>query len=149
MIIRMQPEHIPIVSELGQEMHSEGRYSKIPFNLFIYQTYLRLLLDNPDFRGFLYRSSQGEIAGYLLGLIAPFEFSDELRAVDLGYYVSTHNRGGPAAVRLEAAYSKWALENRVKKHNIYLACSNGHNKTEQFFKKMRYNYVGSIFSKGE
>lgn len=149
MIVELNHDYVPITVAVAQEMHHEGRYIDVPFEPLVFENYLKIMLAHEDFKGFVYVSSEGEVAGILLGFISPFEFSPKKRSTDLGFFVLPHHRGSPAAFRLEKAYSDWALSRGVSKNHIYLACSNGYDKAEQFFEKVGYHRIGASFCKGE
>lgn len=149
MIVELTEDYVPITVAVAFEMHREGRYKDVPFEPLVFENYLRIMLRSEDFKGFVYVADDGGVAGILLGYISPFEFSPMKRSTDLGFFVVPPYRGTPAAFRLERAYSDWAKARGVLQNHIYLSCSNGYDKAEQFFEKVGYVRIGASFAKGE
>jgi len=82
------------------------------------------ILPQPD-HGFFVAEDESGIFGMVLGLVAPYFFSDKTYASDLLLYVEPTRRGSPTAVRLVRRFESWAFEQGVEE--ILLGISTGIN----------------------
>ena len=140
-------EDIPAIVEIAEQMHGEGQYKNIPFDPKMYAAFLDVVLFQSTTGVCCLSIADDKVIGGIIGQVGNFPFSEELRAVDLGFYVVPEHRGTSAAVRLLKMYETWATGMGVLPERVYMASSNGHHKTHAFFEKMGYNLTGGLYQK--
>lgn len=140
-------EDIPAIVEIAKRMHGEGQYKTIPFNPEMYAAFLDVVLFQNTTGVCFLITVDDKVVGGIIGQVGNYPFSEELRAVDLGFYVVPEHRGASAAVRLLKMYETWAEGMGVLTERVYIASSNGHHKTHAFFEKMGYNLTGGLYQK--
>lgn len=141
-------EDIPVIVEMAKVMHEQSDYASVPFVSDMYSGFLNIIFENEDYRCFVYEKD-GVIIGAIIGLVAPYMFSPDIFAVDAGFFVMPGHRGGMAAIRLESAYTEWAVwkagligQESIK---IRLCSSTGDIRAGAFFEKIGYNFVGGNY----
>lgn len=133
------------IVSLASIMHKEGAYADIPFNPEMYADFLKITLAQTDqYCLFVYEKDE-RIVGGLMGTVFCFLFSPLLQASDMGFFVLEAHRGGNVALRLEQAYTKWALSKGAVK--IRMSVSTGSLKAGVFFEKIGYTHVGGNYYK--
>lgn len=143
---RAELSDIPKIVEVASMMHKEGAYADVTFLPQMFARYLEIILAEDSAVCFM-AMDKDDMVGGIIGHVCPHPFSPELKAVDLGFYVTPEYRGTATAVRLLRMYEQWALGKGVPAHRIYLGSSNGHPKTHAFFEKMKYNLVGGLYQR--
>lgn len=143
-------EDIPVIVEMAKKMHEQSDYASVPFVSEMYSGFLHIIFENEDYRCFVYEKDK-KIMGAIIGLVAPYMFSPEIFAVDAGFFVLPECRGGVTALRLESAYSEWAVwkaelvgQESIK---IRLGSSTGDKRAGAFFEKIGYGLVGGNYCK--
>jgi len=140
-------EDIPAIVEIAGRMHGEGQYKNIPFDPKMYAAFLDIVLFQNTTAVCFLSVADDIVVGGIIGQVGNFPFSEELRAVDLGFYVVPEYRGTSTALRLLKMYENWAEGMGVAPERVYMASSNGHHKTHVFFEKMGYNLTGGLYQK--
>lgn len=84
----------------------------------------------------------GQLIGFISGIVSQYFFSERIKAADLGFFVVPAHRGTSAAIRLISAFEKWADEMGVSE--IYLGQTTAVDieKTIKFYTRLGYRCVG-------
>lgn len=98
--------------ELARAMHEESRFRRYPINEAKVRALFAIHIDKSAAACLLLAErGDGQLVGMLGGYITDFFFSDARVAQDRVFFVMPEARGTSAAVRLLAAFRRWA-ENR-------------------------------------
>ena len=79
-----------------------------------------------------------------IGFVTPFFFCEGSKTSDILLYVRPENRGTRAALCLVKKYQEWAAE-QDNVLCIETGVSTGCGKADEFYKKMGYNQIGTIY----
>ncbi len=136
----------PLV-ELGAQFHAESSYKNTEFDPIVFAEFLQKALSGGDFFAVVMEKS-GAIVGTMIGMVAPFFFSKQIRATDIMLYVLPSFRGGSGAFQMEKLFTSWASGHGAVVPKI-LGVSTGIKleKTHAFYGRMGYSCIGYIFAK--
>lgn len=89
----------------------------------------------------------GEIIGFLWGLVTPLPWSPALIAIDNVLYVKPESRGTAHGARLIRKYEQWAKSRGAKQISISIASGITDEATCNLYKILGYNLIGSQYRK--
>lgn len=102
-------DDIDRLTELGEMMHVESRFARLPLDRAKVRALFAHLIESPD--GLLIVSEKdGDIIGGFAGYIVEHYFAHTKVASDFGLFIAPEFRGGMSAPRLLKAYVDWAKE---------------------------------------
>lgn len=103
-------DDIDVLTDLGEQMHVESRFAKLPLDRAKVRALFAHLIESPD--GLLVVAEKdGDVIGGFAGYIVEHYFARTKVASDFGLFISPDFRGGMSAPRLLKAYIDWAKEN--------------------------------------
>lgn len=109
MIRLANPDDIERLAHLGELMHHESRFARMPYSTAKVRALLAMLIENPD--GCLFVAERdGQVVGGFAGMISEHWFSEDQIASDLALFIAPDHRGGMTAARLLKAFTAWASE---------------------------------------
>jgi GNAT superfamily N-acetyltransferase len=133
---------------LAREIHSETRYSSIPFNEDSFTNLIGLTQQFPDQLFFTYhKDSEGSIISFFLGQLSPEYFSGNFVASDLGMFVKKELRGSTHFYRMLQEFQEWAKLHGAKKIILYHSTGIEPEKALEMFPRLGYTHYGYIFDK--
>ena len=86
---------------------------------------------------------EGEVIGFIVGVLSESPFTDVKDVWDLGLYVHKDYRGGTIAYRLVKALEEWAKDNHASKVWLGQSVNNKIEKTTSFYTRLGYTCVGT------
>jgi GNAT superfamily N-acetyltransferase len=144
MIIRKgTQEDIDQAIELGKAYHLESPMgqSSMTFNEDKCRELCRYLLQN----GLgIVAEDGGQLVGMMGAYITTHFFTDDVVAQDVLIYIKPSYRGVGLSKRLISVYIFWALEQGVKRENIFIGINSGINasKTEKIYQTLGFKRHG-------
>ncbi|MDO8932830.1 MAG: GNAT family N-acetyltransferase [Rhodocyclaceae bacterium] len=107
---------------LARAMHEESRFRRYPINEAKVKELFGLHIDKAAaYCVLLAERADGQLVGMLGGLVTDFFFSDARVAQDRVFFVLPEARGTSAAVRLLAAFRRWAENRQVDELEINMS----------------------------
>jgi GNAT superfamily N-acetyltransferase len=92
-------------------------------------------------------SCNGDIVGFCIGSLAPFEYCEGTYAFDRMLYVDPQKRGLLAARMLVQSFEKWAKDNGALRVLLGITTGVHVERTEKLFNKLGYATVGALTMK--
>ena len=138
---------IPVLLELGKEMHAESAFSYLPFDEKKVSGLLAALISSPDGCLLVYEE-KNEVVGGLAAVSCPFFFCHEVFATDLAVFVRKSRRGGRAVIELTRGYSEWA-DGRPAVRETHLGVSTGlkTDSVAKLYQRLGFSPRGGTFSR--
>mgnify|MGYP003624692532 FL=1 len=102
------------------------------------------LISNPDAVIFV-SEVDGDIAGFLAGMIQPVIISHTKIAFELAWFVDKHSRGGAGAIKLVKAFEAWAKDNGAEW--VTMADITGLADLSPLYSKLGYSLTEKAYSK--
>ena len=143
----MTAQDIPVLIDMGAEMHKESRYANLDFDP---QKLWRLgetMLGNPDSWLALVVERDGDIIGFCCGYVAPHFFGTELTSGDLAIYVVPEHRGGTIGARLVKKYTAWCEAQGVREPLLGVSAGITPDRTGQLYERLGYTEKYTIYKK--
>lgn len=129
---------------LGEEMHVESRFARLPLDVDKVRALFAHLIESPD--GLLIVAEKdGEVIGGFAGYVAEHYFARTKVASDFGLFISKQERGGMNAVRLLKAYARWAKEHGAVMIQAGITTGVHVEATSLMYKKIGFRQVGVLF----
>lgn len=152
MLEPFKQEHQDELMLLLREFHKEARmYKDEPFDESVVARYFQHCIASSDGFGVVWRSSNGEIAGFIAGLIVPSLFNSGKLSEDLSLYIlPAYRKKAGIAVQLVNAYVEWARSCGVKDKFIRISVSAGvdNNSAGNFLERLGFSEVGRSYALG-
>lgn len=129
---------------LGEEMHVESRFARLPLDVDKVRALFAHLIESQD--GLLLVSEKdGEIIGGFAGYVAEHYFSRTKVACDFGLFIAHEHRGGMSAPRLMKAYAAWAKEHGAKMIQAGITTGVHVDESSRLYQALGYRQVGALF----
>lgn len=143
------PSDIPLLVELGRQMHVQSRYSWMPYSASQTWAYLERIIPAKQHCVMVAHSSnrhEATICGVLVATVTPYHFSRDLQARVDYLYVLPPQRGTPVAMKLVTAFRRWASNREVAEITLPNTFGAGQGATAKLFSKLGMPPVGSLHS---
>jgi GNAT superfamily N-acetyltransferase len=149
MIVReVRPDDAKEVMKVGKKLHMESpfhsRYKWDKGNAF---RFIRDLSSSDDSCMYICTNGSGEITGMVGGQIHSMYYTNDKYASEAIFYVLPEHRGGRSAILLLKEFEKWAKKHNVKDMEFGVVTAIHPEKTDRFFKKYGFEYLGANFYK--
>jgi GNAT superfamily N-acetyltransferase len=142
-----RPEDKPALIELALENQKEMEHHRISVNHQRVQEALHALfeLNQGSHVLFMAETSQGQLAGILMGCVERYYYSDELQAQLVQWYVRKGFRGTSVAPRLVKAFVTWAKNRGAS--DVFMGISSGIDThlTHRMMQRLGFNYLGGNY----
>jgi hypothetical protein len=138
---------LPAVMELARSNVNESRFQGMPFDVAKVRRNLeRMVLPRSDhfFCGAF--TSEGVLAGYMVGSIEQYFFCDYTVATSVFLFVDPQQRGGLAALKLILAFRAWARNRRASEMYIGVAGGVLVERTGRFLQRLGLKFTGGNYS---
>lgn len=141
----MEAADIPVMIELGAEMHEESAFRRLDYDRDIcFDLGVRYLSDPENH--FSYCAYEGEeLVGMFMGYLTPYYFGKDLLASDILWYVKRDRRGSMMGIRLLKAFRSWAKERGAKEVCIGVSTAVDVDRTHKLLSCMGFEHVGGTF----
>jgi len=141
----MEAADIPVMIELGAEMHEESAFSRLDYDKEkCFDLGIRYL-SNPE-KYFSYCAYEGdELVGMFMGYLSPYYFGNDLLANDILWYVKKERRGSMMGLRLLKAFRVWAKERGASEVCIGVSTAVDVDRTHELLSRMGFKHVGGTF----
>lgn len=130
---------LPFILSMCEDMHEESRYARLPRDMAKIEDCIRRLIEAAN--GLVFVTG----AGFLVGFVTEYWFSQERYAAELLLYVSPESRGSVDAIDLVRAYVAGAKS--LNAREVHLENSTGYEvkKVEEFFSRCGFTRVGGNY----
>lgn len=129
---------------LGEEMHVESRFARLPLDVDKVRALFAHLIESPD--GLLIVADKdGEVIGGFAGYVAEHYFARTKVAADFGLFISRGDRGGMTAPRLLKAYAKWAKERGAVMIQAGITTGVHVDESTRLYQALGFSQVGVLF----
>lgn len=131
---------------LARAMHDESRFRGYPLNEAKVKAAFAAHVDTAATACLLLaEGADGQLLGMLAGLVIDFFFSDARVAQDRVFFVMPEARGTSAAVRLLAAFRRWAENRRADELEINMSVAVDMPRFNRFMTHLGFACCGSNF----
>lgn len=130
---------IPVLVEMGREMHSESRFARYNFNPQKYAALLQTVI--PQGVSFV-AEEEGKVVGVFIGGVAQHFFGDDLFSYDFLTYVAPAYRGRMTGVRLIKRYISIAKAMGIEDIHIGVSAGIATESTVRLYEKLGFTCVG-------
>lgn len=130
---------IPVLVEMGREMHSESRFARYNFNPQKYAVLLQTVI--PQGLTFV-AEEEGKVVGAFVGGIAPHFFGDDLFAYDFLTYVAPAHRGKATGVRLIKRYINIAKAMGIEDIHVGVSAGIATERTARLYEMLGFVCIG-------
>lgn len=132
---------------LGEEMHVESRFARLPLDVDKVRALFAHLIESPD--GLLIVAEKdGEVIGGFAGYVAEHYFARTKVASDFGLFISRQYRGGMTAARLLKAYATWAKERGAVMIQAGITTGVHVEESTRLYRAVGFSQVGTLFECG-
>lgn len=146
MIRAATPDDVPCLVSLGRLLHDISSYAALGYDD---DKVARQCLALINGAGALFVSErEGEVIGFIGGGITEHWFSGEKVAFDYSFFVHPDHRHGVTAVRLIAAFERWAKGQGATQIRMGITTAVNVKGTTRLFKALGFEDAGVLFSKG-
>lgn len=129
---------------LGEEMHVESRFARLPLDVDKVRALFAHLIESPD--GLLIVAEKdGEVIGGFAGYVAEHYFARTKVASDFGLFISRQDRGGMTAARLLRVYATWAKERGAVMVQAGITTGVHVDETTRLYQALGFRQVGALF----
>jgi len=146
------PDDIPIIVAMSKELHKESPvFVGMSFNEDRLASFLRSEFMVQAGCSFI-AEEDGSPVGMFLGLINPHQFSDDLMANELCYFIREEHRGGPSGLLLISAYEKWAWDRGAVLITVDVSSGIHPERTLKLYERLGFQLQGyrvNKYRKGE
>lgn len=139
------PEDLDSLIVLSRHMHTESNFRDIAFNEAKLRQSLTGAIQKKDTFFFGIYEVNGNIVGYLLGVLQQPFFSTEMIACDMMFFVDQPHRGSPAALRLWQSFRDWAREKGACEIRQGVTTGLAPERTDRFFRKLGMEATGQNY----
>ena len=140
-------EDKPALIELAKENQHEMKHNRISVHPQRVDEALHALfeLNQGSHVLFVAQTSQGQLAGILMGCIERYYYSDELQAQLVQWFVRPAFRGTSVAPRLVKAFVTWAKSRGAS--DVFMGISSGIDThlTHRMMQRLGFNYLGGNY----
>jgi GNAT superfamily N-acetyltransferase len=138
---------IPVLIQLGADMHDESAYAFLPYDRAKVQALIVQYVEDSDSRCGLVAESGGCVIGMIGGVAMSYYFCDETLVADEVLFVTPDRRGGTAAARLIAGLQEWAADRGARELCLSVSTRVQSERTAKFYERLGFSHVGGIFKK--
>lgn len=131
---------------LGQQVHEESALADFTWNPDKLVALSELAENNKNIGAFVLEED-GLVVGFMIGIVNPHYFTDDLIASDLILYIHPGHRSRGGAVRLVAAFEKWAFSRGVKAITLGISTGILVEQTSRLYTRLGYARSGVTFTK--
>lgn len=129
---------------LGEEMHVESRFARLPLDVDKVKALFAHLIESPD--GLLIVADKdGEVIGGFAGYVSEHYFARTKVAADFGLFISRQDRGGMTAARLLKAYATWAKERGAVMIQAGITTGVHVEESTRLYQALGFRQVGALF----
>lgn len=133
----------PALLAMGRAMHAESRFAHYPLLEDKLRQVVAVTLQDPKGHCILMAESAAHgPVGMLGGYVLPLFFTDALIAQDKFFYVLPEHRGSSAAVKLLAAFERWAKNRQVAEIDINMSVAIDMARFDRFMEHAGYRSCG-------
>lgn len=137
-------DDIDRLAELGEMMHAESRFARLPIDLHKVRALFAHLIESPD--GLLIVSeSDGVVIGGFAGYVVEHYFARTLVADDFALFVDPEYRGGMSAPRLLKAYVDWAKGKGAVMIHAGITTGVHVDETAKLYERLGFKLAGQLF----
>lgn len=134
-----------VVLGMGFDMARESPvYARHPFDLKTVEKLAERVLAEPDMCCFV-ADTGTEIAGFIVGFIAPAWFSRDRLACDLALYVAPEYRGTSAGLRLMRTFIEWAKVGQATAVRVGISTGISTDRTRRMYERLGLTPIGLVF----
>ena len=137
----------PMLDLCEKLWHESPNYKDHPFSRHRLAGIGESILAAPDKMCGFVAVNGSEMEGFFVGIIAPYFFSNEKIAMDLGLFVQTSLRGVGIASQLIHAYESWAWDHGVREIQLGISTGIHQGETLGMYKQLGYHESGVICKK--
>lgn len=137
-------EDIPRLIELGEQMHVESRFARLPFDRDKVQALFAHLIESPDGL-LLVADADGVLVGGFAGYVVEHYFARTKVASDFGLFIEPASRGGMTAPRLLKAYIEWAKAQGAVMIQAGITTGVHVEQTTRLYEKLGFRNNGQLF----
>lgn len=131
---------------LARAMHDESRFRRYPLDEAKVKELFAIHIDRAAVACLLVAErADGQLVGMLGGLIVDFFFSDARVAQDRVFFVVPEARGSSAAVRLLAAFRRWAENRHADELSINMSVAVDMGRFNRLMSHLGFACCGSNF----
>lgn len=149
MIVRpVETADLPAVIELARSNVTESRFQGMPFDEAKVRRNVERMVTLPRTDHFFCGAftSEGKLAGYMVGAIDQYFFCDYTVATSVFLFVDPQQRGGLAALKLILAFRAWAKNRRASEMYIGVAGGVLVERTGRFLQRLGLKFTGGNYS---
>lgn len=144
MIERFREDAIADAVALGEMMHRESEFRRIPYSPMRAAEIARRCVEDDAWFGVFDRTKSGRV-GMFIGSLQRFYFSEENGAFDLLWYVRPDARGGTSGVRLLDSFIGWAKDKGVREVRLGVSTGVEVEKTDRVLRRLGFAHVGGSY----
>jgi RimJ/RimL family protein N-acetyltransferase len=144
----IQNADVEALVELARAMHAEGKsHQNITFEAPVMRGWFTAAVNQPNEFFCNVATKGGEIIGAMLACRAPYVFSFDQKALELGLYILPKHRGGLAAYRMVCNFIRWAKEQNCKNIKVGVTIGIDDSKAIKFYERMGFAIEGPILNR--
>lgn len=129
---------------LGEEMHADSHFARLPLDVDKVAALFAHLIESPD--GLLIVAEKdSEVIGGFAGYVTEHYFARTKVASDFGLFISRHYRGGMTAARLMKAYATWAKERGAVMIQAGITTGVHVEESTRLYQAIGFRAVGTLF----
>lgn len=148
MIEYLHRGNIEELLDISHQSHADSAWKDYPFDRAYLKENLSDMINNENSFTCMYRKGE-ELIGYFFASLAGFLFTRVLIGSENGIYIKPEHRGGPAAVRMQRAFTEWCRVKNVEPMvDIYFNTDADNEKTYSFMRKSGMIECGRSFRGG-
>lgn len=138
---------IPEIMSLCYEMHESTDFKTTNFNPCKLATHVAAFIDSEDYCAFVAIDDEC-VVGMIFGQVQLHWWGNDLQSCDILLYVEKDYRKHGFAIELVNAYKQWALDKGVKRDQLRIGCTTGHDSKEinKLFTCAGFRKAGAIYS---
>ena len=138
-------DDLPQIAVLGEALRRESAVWFPEIDLAYLTEMMRPQLDRPDRFYCAVAEKGGRLVGWLNGLLATYEWSPFIFAVQRILYVAPEARGGITAVRLLRDYIAWAEANGAKRQLAGMGNGLPPAKVDGLYRRLGFRPIGGQY----
>lgn len=137
------PEDAPEIAALGELLHVESSYARIPYVPSKVEALMRNLAGGA---GVIFVVRQdGAIVGGIAGAVSEHWFSNELHGYEFSFFIKPEARNGFTAIKLVNAFSIWCRKRGAKSVRMGITTGIHESSTGQLYRMLGFKDAGSLF----
>lgn len=134
------------VLRLGLQMHEEGAYSSVEFDVeMTAHCILQMVVNNPDGFGLIAYDHEENPVAMLAGGCSNYFFSRKKKTYDHVWFVVPEHRGKKTAVVLLKKFLAWSKDRGASEVFMGVTTNIAPEKTGRLFEKLGFKHVGGNY----